>query len=47
MREALNAVIQFGFETIEINRIEATVNYDNLASISLLNKLGFTFIGDT
>lgn len=42
MSEALNAVIQFGFEIIELNRIEATVNSDNLASILLLKKLGFT-----
>jgi ribosomal-protein-alanine N-acetyltransferase len=42
MSEALNAVIQFGLEVIKLNRIEATVNCNNLPSISLLNKLGFT-----
>jgi len=42
MSEALNAIIRYGFEIIELNRIEATVNCDNLPSISLLNKLGFS-----
>ena len=42
MSEALNALIQFGFEVIELNRIEATVDCDNLPSILLLHKLGFT-----
>ena len=42
MSEALNAVIQYGFEVIKLNRVEATVNYDNLPSILLLNKLGFS-----
>lgn len=42
MSEALNAVIQFGFEVIELNRIEVMVDYDNLPSILLLHKLGFT-----
>ena len=35
MREVLNTVIQYGFEVIKLNRIEATVNCDNLPSISL------------
>ena len=42
MSEALNAVIQFGFEAMDFNRIEATVDPDNLPSILLLNKLGFS-----
>ena len=42
MSEALNAVIQFGFEVIELNRIEVMVDWDNLPSILLVNKLGFT-----
>ncbi|MEO1433144.1 MAG: GNAT family N-acetyltransferase [Cyanobacteria bacterium J06633_8] len=41
MSEALNAVIRFGFETIQLNYIEATVNPHNLPSIYLLNKIGF------
>lgn len=42
MSEALNAVIQFGFEAMDFNQIEATVDPDNLPSILLLNKLGFS-----
>ncbi|MEM7715671.1 MAG: GNAT family N-acetyltransferase [Cyanobacteria bacterium P01_A01_bin.68] len=42
MSEALNAVIKYGFEVIKLNRVEATVNCDNLPSILLLNKLGFS-----
>lgn len=41
MSEALNAVIRFGFETMQLNYIEATVNPHNLPSIYLLNKIGF------
>ncbi|BAY81701.1 hypothetical protein NIES267_11780 [Calothrix parasitica NIES-267] len=42
MSEALNAVLEYGFEVIELNRIEATVNCGNLPSILLLHKLGFS-----
>ncbi|MBF2065310.1 MAG: GNAT family N-acetyltransferase [Calothrix sp. C42_A2020_038] len=42
MTEALSSVIRFGFENMELNRIEATVMVDNQASINLLSKLGFT-----
>ncbi|MDY6899053.1 MAG: GNAT family N-acetyltransferase [Cyanobacteriota bacterium] len=42
MNEALNVIIRYGFEVIDINRVEATVNCNNLPSISLLHKLGFT-----
>jgi len=41
MSEALNAVIRFGIETMQLNYIEATVNPDNLPSINLLSKVGF------
>lgn len=41
MTEALKAVIQFGFETEELNRIEAMVMMDNIASVEMLKKLGF------
>ncbi|MDU1906244.1 MAG: GNAT family protein [Dysgonomonas sp.] len=39
--EALEAVLDFGFETLEINRIEAEVMQSNLASEKVLHKLGF------
>ncbi|MCJ8282257.1 MAG: GNAT family N-acetyltransferase [Rivularia sp. ALOHA_DT_140] len=42
MTEALTAMIKFGFEKMDLNRIEATVMLDNIASMTLLEKLGFT-----
>lgn len=42
MREALQAVLKLGFETLELNRIEAMVLPQNRASAALLRKLGFT-----
>jgi [ribosomal protein S5]-alanine N-acetyltransferase len=41
MSEALNAIIQFGFQTIGLQRIEAMVMLENTASSELLKKLGF------
>ncbi|MEI7594758.1 MAG: GNAT family N-acetyltransferase [Bacteroidota bacterium] len=39
--EALEPVIQFGFEKLEINRIEAEVMQGNIASEKVLEKAGF------
>jgi ribosomal-protein-alanine N-acetyltransferase len=41
MREALRAMLHFGFQTMHLHRIEALVNPDNVASRSLLRSLGF------
>ncbi len=41
MSEALKAVIEFAFESTELNRIEATVMLENTPSMALLEKLGF------
>ena len=41
MTEALGEIIQFGFEKIGLNRIEAVVMPDNEGSIRLLGGLGF------
>jgi RimJ/RimL family protein N-acetyltransferase len=41
MTEALRAVIQFGFEHMELNRIEADADVRNAASARVLSKLGF------
>ena len=41
MREALGAVIDYGFETLLLNRIEAMVMPQNVASAALLRSLGF------
>ena len=39
--QALGAVIDFAFNTLKLHRIEADVDTENLASIGLLEKLGF------
>ncbi len=41
MTEALKAVIRFGFDRLEVNRIEAEVMSGNINSELLLYKLGF------
>ena len=41
MTEALIEVLKFGFRNMGVNRIEAFVHPDNLASIKILQKLGF------
>lgn len=41
MSEALKAVIQYGFEEMDLNRIEATTRSDNPRSITMLSRLGF------
>lgn len=40
--EALRALILFGFNSLHLNRIEAKVEPDNLNSIKVLKKLGFS-----
>lgn len=39
--KAVGAVVAYGFETLELNRIEAGVNVANERSIRVLEKLGF------
>jgi ribosomal-protein-alanine N-acetyltransferase len=41
MTETLEAVIDFAFKTLDINRIEATVSTKNDSSIRVLEKSGF------
>lgn len=41
MTEALNRVIEFGFNTLQVNRIEAEVMAGNIASEKILAKAGF------
>lgn len=41
MTEANRAVIDFGFRTLELNRIEAAVLEGNTRSLRVLEKLGF------
>jgi RimJ/RimL family protein N-acetyltransferase len=39
--EAINALITFGFETLNLHRIEADVDPRNLRSIAVLERAGF------
>jgi ribosomal-protein-alanine N-acetyltransferase len=41
MREALQAIIPFSFMGLDVNRLEATVHVENVASRGLLEQLGF------
>jgi ribosomal-protein-alanine N-acetyltransferase len=41
MTEALEAVLRYGFETMRLNKVEALTDLRNVASIRLLEKLGF------
>ena len=41
MHQALKAVIEFAFGTLELHRIEADVDPENAASLKVLEKLGF------
>ncbi|MEN2427738.1 GNAT family N-acetyltransferase [Chromobacterium vaccinii] len=41
MSEALRAALAWGFEHMELNRIEAQVHPDNQASLTLLERLDF------
>jgi len=41
MHEALNSVIKYGFDVLELDTIEAFTHYENKSSINLLNKLNF------
>jgi ribosomal-protein-alanine N-acetyltransferase len=41
MTEALQAVLNYGFEVMKLHSVEATVNPDNAASIGVLEKHGF------
>jgi ribosomal-protein-alanine N-acetyltransferase len=41
MSEALRAILYFGFQELNLNRVEAVIMPENIASIKLLEKLGF------
>jgi len=41
MKEAMIRIIQYGFETMQLNRIEALIGPDNIPSIRLIRSLGF------
>jgi [ribosomal protein S5]-alanine N-acetyltransferase len=41
MQEAIETILHFAFEKINLKRIEAFTDKENLRSINLLNKMGF------
>ena len=41
MREALRSIVDHAYDRWDINRIQATTDLDNHASIGLLRSLGF------
>jgi ribosomal-protein-alanine N-acetyltransferase len=41
MPEAIGELIRFGFEEMDLNRIEATTHTENLRSQRVLTRLGF------
>jgi len=41
MREALSSIVDHAYDRWDINRIQATTDLDNHASIGLLRSLGF------
>jgi len=45
MNEAFPLVINFGFNELDLNRIEAITGSENIASVSLLQKFGFVYEG--
>lgn len=42
MTEALNRILIYAFKELHLHRVEATVMPDNLPSLRVLNKVGFT-----
>ena len=44
-REALRAAVGYGFNSLKLDRIELWIHPDNLASIKVAEKVGFTYRG--
>ncbi|HEY9100526.1 GNAT family protein [Chitinimonas sp.] len=45
MSEALRAVLDYGFDNMNLHRVQAEIHPDNLASIRLVERLGFRLEG--
>jgi ribosomal-protein-alanine N-acetyltransferase len=45
MTEAVRAIIQYGFQKLQLNRIEALVGTENLPSIKIMEKFHFSTEG--
>src|SRR5690606_30846856 len=44
-REAVKAIVGFGFDKMNLNRVEAETIEDNHGSVKMLKKIGFTLEG--
>jgi ribosomal-protein-alanine N-acetyltransferase len=42
MSEAVSTLLEYGFHSMQLNRIEACIGPANIASLSLIRKFGFT-----
>lgn len=42
MTEAVSAILTYGFESMDLNRVEAFIAPDNVASLGVVSKYGFT-----
>ena len=42
MGEAVSVILDYGFKVMGLNRIEACINPENIASLSLIKKFGFS-----
>lgn len=45
MREAVTAILNYGFDMMALHRVQAETHPDNLPSIGLASRLGFRFEG--
>lgn len=45
MREAVSAILDYGFDVMALHRVQAETHPDNRASIALATRLGFQFEG--
>lgn len=44
MREAVSTVLQFGFQTLRLRKVRAYTHRENIRSVQLLEKMGFSFL---
>ncbi|MBV8467143.1 MAG: GNAT family N-acetyltransferase [Burkholderiales bacterium] len=45
MQEALHAMLDYGFSTMHLHRVQAEIHPDNAASIRVVQRLGFSYEG--
>jgi ribosomal-protein-alanine N-acetyltransferase len=45
MTEAVEVILRYGFDELELNRVEATTDSENAASNRVLERTGFTLEG--